>query len=48
MTKAELLSKFNYHISLAEEAARNGNWADMDHEEALAELCFWHMQRARA
>ncbi len=45
MTKDQLLSKFNYHVSLAAEAARNGCWSDMDHEDALAELCFWHLQR---
>lgn len=45
MTKAELLSKFEYHIALAEEAARNGCWSDMDHEEALAELAFIYAQR---
>lgn len=46
MTRAQLKSKFEYHIALANEAARNGCWSDMDHEEARAELCFWHMQRS--
>jgi hypothetical protein len=45
MTKAECLSKFEYHIALAEEAARSGNWADMDLEEARAELAFTYAQR---
>jgi hypothetical protein len=41
MTKEQLLSKFEYHAALAAEAARNGNWADMDHEDARAELALW-------
>ncbi len=46
MTYAEMLSKYEYHSALATEAARNCNWADMDIEDARAELCLWHLLRA--
>lgn len=45
MTKEQLISKFNHHVALAAEAARHGCWSDMDHEDALAELCFFHLLR---
>lgn len=45
MTRQELIKKFEYHIALAAEAARHGNWADMDLEDARAELAFWHLNR---
>lgn len=45
MTKAQLISKYEYHSALAYEAALHCNYADMDHEDALAELALWHLIR---